>query len=338
MSALCMSIKVMQIMIKGIRSILAAMLCVAAFGAVAEPNAQMDVIENPCTIPPSNVAHIGQVLKMCTVSLYRETSNDVTPEDAGLLGSGVFAAKFVNGEKRYFIITANHLIDSILFGDGSTGFQVGLISQNALSIKRLSIVPCIKIHLYSDLDNDLAIIDITDIISDLERTGGSVVAIDLDPSSRAQWDPASRTVPLVAPLMDCSRIILKENAQPLALVSAAKPSLSKLVSSEGEDWAVPFVISEGRLRSQDISADIQFSDYTLGRKQTYQVSFVEVEDCWPGMSGSAVYILGRKHIPLLYGIVIAGNTNGLDVIPIAKAVKLIDAKVSIPIKVIPKNQ
>ena len=270
--------------------------------------------------------------------MYHERIDEGTKEEAGLLGSGLFVAKEVSGHKRYFIVTAAHILNTILFDIECKGYQIGLMSKSGGAIKRLSIPPRNPIVWFRDSVNDLAIADITLAIPELERTGGGVFAVDMDPVQPNKWHPGFRTLPRIQPLMDSSLVKLNGNSLPQIVIAAAHPSLTSQVQPGSHDWIVPFVVHEGVLVEQDRKVSIQYRNANPNSKREFTVSIVSTKNGWAGMSGSAAYIMGGPDKPFLYGIVIGGNDDStlLDVIPVAKVVKFIENIDNSPIETIIK--
>lgn len=239
-------------------------------------------------------------VERASVALYRQRAGEPAHE-ARQYGGGVLVSRTVNGERRLFLVTANHVSMFLRHPSGFGAVQVGMPKRGEDGRILRATMPDNGVEwLEGDAYHDVVAADITDSVHGLDALGANILFVDLDFPHRAAAGDACVCV-------------------------AAAGGKSEFASPRQDLWTSPFTRKEGRVVATGVDRKHEFvHGQAAGARMQHRVD-VATAECAEGDSGSPVFVVPGDGTARFCGIAIGAGGGTVTMVPADAIARYIDA-------------
>lgn len=300
---------------------LAIALCVVCFALAGSASINSEAID----ASSPNCERIEERIRLPLISFYGERAASVFEASSELLGCGVLLHKTLDGNKRFFIATAAHVLRPVFQSKNEEfcNYRIGVNVGDNSTVRTIPLSHKDELYWLLSPSNDLAVAEVTQKISEWEQSGANISAINLD----TPWISTSRiegTIHNVGILLPRHMKRLGIGATSRFIAIGAVSTNLHALSTDGYLWSYPYEWRDGELSAISRKISIYYADSSeYDALETIVSEFTM--DAFFGMSGGITYAIAHDGNPYVYGINI-GMSEGRDrlhVIFIGNAIELI---------------
>ena len=246
-----------------------------------------------------------------TASVIYRQSSQKEPYLANPYGRGVFASKTINGERRKFLVTANHVLKCARYGDDFAAIQAGVAKKGAGGAILRATMPENEVRwLDGDEFHDVVAADITDSMHGLEKLDAEIRFVDLDSVRDAAKGDRCTLV-------------------------GAKEGESRFANDEMSLWTSPFKRKEGVFVAVGTDRLHEFASGAAGGCRMLHRGDVAAIRCTAGESGSPVFVHDGCGAAQFCGIAIGADAGTVNIVPARTIARYIDAAYGVNISTRP---